>query len=93
MCLYNPPVDPGAHHLGSTSKQAREHASKPHPHRADAIQRGPDVQVEHGVALVVGRGRVVVDDVSDFRGGSGRIRRDRSVDDPVVTIKGGFGAA
>jgi hypothetical protein len=31
---------------GSSPKQAREHASHPHPPRTNAVERGPDVEVE-----------------------------------------------
>lgn len=58
---------------GSSSEQAREHASHPHPPRTDAVERGPDVEVEHRVAILVRRGRVIIDDVSDLGSRSGRV--------------------
>ena len=58
---------------GSSPKQAREHASHPHPPRTDAVERGPDVEVEHRVAILVRRGRVIIDDVSNLGGRSGRV--------------------
>jgi hypothetical protein len=85
-------LPPWRSNLDSSSKQAREHATDPHPPRADAVERRPDVEVEYRVAIVVGRGRIVVDDVSDLGGRSGRVREDGSVDDPVVTIERRFGA-
>lgn len=52
------------------------------------VQRGSHVQREDGVALLVGRRRVVVDDVSHLG-----VARRWAGDYPVVSIKGGLGAA
>lgn len=56
-------------------------------HGPDAIDGGPDVEEEDGVALFVFRCRVVVDDVPHLCLRAVRVRWDGTMHDPVVSIE------